>query len=64
MQAGHQLLVQDCYLKGIKVGFEMVCAACDDPVRFGSQNVMDGVAVGRRVGGSWFRHLPPAERGH
>ncbi len=57
-QAGHHLLIQDCCLKGIKVGFEMVCAACDDPVRFGSRNVMDGITVGRRVGGSWFDIYP------
>lgn len=56
--APHHVLLRQSWQRGIKVGNEMVCAACDDPARFGSRNVMDGVKVGQRIGASWFDVYP------
>lgn len=56
--ASHQRLLAQCWQQGIKTGNEMVCAACDDPQRFGSRNVMDGVRIGQKIGSSYFDIYP------
>jgi hypothetical protein len=37
----------------------MLCAAGNNPARFGSRNVMDGVNIGKAAGASYFDIYPP-----
>ncbi len=43
----------------VRVGFEMVCAAANNTRRFGSRDVMDGIAAGKAAGGVYFDVYPP-----
>ena len=56
--APHHRLLAHCWQQGVKIGNEMLCAACDDPARFGSRNVMDGVKIGQAIGSSYFDIYP------
>lgn len=58
MSAPHHVLIRQQWQLGVTVGFEMVCSAQDNPDRFGSGDVMDGVERGRVIGGSWFDIYP------
>ena len=58
-EAPHQRLVADLARQGVTTGYEMVCAAAANPGRFGSGNVMDGIALGKAAGGVYFDVYPP-----
>lgn len=56
--APHHRLIADCHrMKGIGVGFEMLCTV-KERVRFGSSNIMDGINIGKAAGGEWFDVYP------
>jgi hypothetical protein len=58
MTAPHHVLLRQQWQLGVRIWFEMVCSAQDDPVRFGSGDVMDGVQKGRVIGGELFDIYP------
>jgi hypothetical protein len=58
-QAPHHVFVMSQGKEGVRIGFEMVCAAANNPGRFGSPGVMDGIAVGKAAGGVYFDVYPP-----
>jgi hypothetical protein len=57
--APHQLFIAGAAKQGVRVGFEMACAAANQPQRFGSRSVMDGVKLGKAIGGAYFDIYPP-----
>lgn len=57
--APHHQVVAQLHQRGVRVGFEMVCAAATNPARFGSRDVMDGIKIGESVGGIYFDVYPP-----
>jgi hypothetical protein len=57
--APHHLLIANMARQGVRVGFEMVSAAVNQPQRFGSNNVMDGINLGKAAGGVYFDVYPP-----
>jgi hypothetical protein len=57
--APHQLFITSAAKQGVRVGFEMVCAAGNNPGRFGSRDVMAGVKLGKAAGGVYFDVYPP-----
>lgn len=57
--APHHRLIAEQHQRGVRVGFEMVCAAANNPTRFGSPDVMDGVKIGKAAGGTYFDIYPP-----
>ena len=57
--APHQLYIANAAKQGVRVGFEMACAASNQPQRFGSRDVMDGVKLGQAIGGVYFDIYPP-----
>jgi hypothetical protein len=57
--APHQLFIASAAKQGVRVGFEMVSAAANQPQRFGSRDVMDGVKLGKAIGGVYFDIYPP-----
>lgn len=61
--APHHRLIADCHrMKGIGVGFEMLCTV-KERIRFGSaaMDVMDGINIGKVAGGKWFDVYPQPE---
>ena len=54
----HQVIAQQ-HQRGVRVGFEMVCAAANNAKRFGSPDVMNGVKIGKAAGGTYFDIYPP-----
>jgi hypothetical protein len=58
-QAPHHVFIASQAKLGIRVGFEMVCAAANNPGRFGSRDVMIGIAGGKAAGGVYFDVYPP-----
>ena len=57
--APHHLVIAEQHQRGVRVGFEMVSAAANNPTRFGSPDVMDGVKIGKADGGTYFDIYPP-----
>jgi hypothetical protein len=57
--AAHHVFITNAAKRGVRVGFEMVCAAMDNPGRFGSRDVMAGIELGKRAGGVYFDVYPP-----
>nr|MBA3484428.1 beta-galactosidase [Pirellulales bacterium] len=57
--APHHVFIASQAKLGVRVGFEMVCAAANAPGRFGSREVMDGIARGKAAGGVYFDVYPP-----
>jgi hypothetical protein len=57
--ARHHVFIAAQAKRGIRVGFEMLCAAGNNPVRFGSRDVMDGVNIGEAAGAAYFDIYPP-----
>ena len=57
--APHHQLVMKYRQLGVRVAFEMACSAVNEPTRFGSRNVMDGVIVGRNSGAEFLDIYPP-----
>ncbi|WP_428305108.1 hypothetical protein [Lacipirellula sp.] len=57
--APHHLFIAREAKAGTRVGFEMVSAAANSAPRFGSKDVMDGIAVGKAAGGTYFDVYPP-----
>lgn len=57
--APHHRFVADLARQKVTTGFEMVCAAATNAGRFGSSNVMDGIAVGKAAGGVYWDVYPP-----
>lgn len=58
-QAPHHLYIARQARQGVRVGFEMVAAAANSSSRFGSRDVMDGIAIGKAAGGAYFDVYPP-----
>ena len=58
-RAPHHVFLASQAKQGVRVGFEMVCAAANNPGRFGSRGVMDGIAAGKAAGGVYFDVYPP-----
>lgn len=56
--AHHRLLLKYRAL-GVRIGFEMACSATNEPTRFGSRDVMQGVKLGREAGAEWCDIYPP-----
>jgi hypothetical protein len=61
--APHHKLVASLAKQGVYTGFEMACSAVNEPKRFGSRNVNDGLVIGRAAGGKWFDVYPPDLKG-
>lgn len=57
--APHHRVIAEQHQRGVRVGFEMVSAAANNPARFGSPDVMDGVKIGKAAGGTYFDIYPP-----
>lgn len=57
--APHHAYILQAQRKGWNVGFEMVCSAFDNPTRFGSSNVMQGVRIGKAAKAEWMDIYPP-----
>jgi hypothetical protein len=57
--APHHRIIEQLHAAGVRVGFEMVCAAANNAGRFGSASVMDGIAIGKTAGGTYFDVYPP-----
>jgi hypothetical protein len=57
--APHHRVIAEQHQRGVRVGFEMVSAAANNPTRFGSPDVMDGVKIGKAAGGTYFDIYPP-----
>jgi hypothetical protein len=57
--APHHVYIASQAKLGVRVGFEMVCAAANNPGRFGSRDIMDGIARGKAAGGVYFDIYPP-----
>jgi hypothetical protein len=57
--APHHVFIESQAKLGVRVGFEMVCAAGNAAGRFGSRDVMDGIARGKAAGGVYFDVYPP-----
>jgi hypothetical protein len=57
--APHHRVIAEQHERGVRVGFEMVSAAANNPTRFGSSDVMDGVKIGKAAGGTYFDIYPP-----
>jgi hypothetical protein len=57
--APHHVFIASQAKLGVRVGFEMVCAAANNPGRFGSRDVMAGIALGASAGGVYFDVYPP-----
>jgi hypothetical protein len=57
--ARHHVFIAAQAKRGIRVGFEMLCAAGNNPARFGSRDVMDGVNIGKAAGGAYIDIYPP-----
>jgi hypothetical protein len=58
-QALHHVFIASQAKAGVRVGFEMVCAAANNPGRFGSRDVMVGIEGGKAAGGAFFDVYPP-----
>jgi hypothetical protein len=58
-QALHQVFIASQAKGGVRVGFEMVCAAANNPRRFGSRDVMIGIEGGKAAGGVFFDVYAP-----
>jgi hypothetical protein len=58
----HRLLLKYSQM-GVRVGFEMACSATDQPTRFGSRDVMQGVKLGRNAGAEFIDVYPPDLKG-
>lgn len=61
--APHHRVIAEQHRQGVRVGFEMVCGAADNPARFGSDDVMEGIDVGKKAGGTYF-DVYPADLSH
>jgi hypothetical protein len=57
--APHHRIIEQLHRSGVRVGFEMVCAAANNANRFGSASVMDGIKIGEAAGGTYFDVYPP-----
>lgn len=57
--APHQQLVAALAQDGVRTGYEMVCAAATAARRFGSPDVMNGIAIGKEAGGVYWDVYPP-----
>ena len=57
--APHHQVIALQHQRGVRVGFEMVCAAANNAKRFGSPDVMNGVKIGKAAGGTYFDIYPP-----
>lgn len=57
--APHHRVIAEQHQRGIRVGFEMVSAAANNPTRFSSSDVMDGIKIGKAAGGTYFDVYPP-----
>lgn len=58
-RAMHQRLITEMAHAGVHTGYEMVCAAANNPRRFGSADVMTGIAIGKAAGGLYWDVYPP-----
>lgn len=58
----HRLLLKYRTL-GVRIGFEMACSATNEPSRFGSRDVMQGVKLGREAGAEFIDVYPPDLKG-
>lgn len=57
--ATHHVLLLRHRAGGGRIGFEAVCSANDDPVRFGSKDVNAGIRIGREAGAQFIDVYPP-----
>lgn len=57
--APHHRLLLKYRTFGVRIAFEMACSATDDPSRFGSKDVMQGVKLGREAGAEFIDVYPP-----
>lgn len=60
--AHHRLLLKYRQL-GVRIAFEMACSAVNEPSRFGSKDVMQGVKLGREAGAEFIDCYPPDIKG-
>lgn len=58
-RASHHAFIVQQAKHGVRTGFEMVCAAANNSLRFGSREVRDGIALGKSAGGVYFDVYPP-----
>lgn len=58
----HRLLLKE-HAAGVRIAFEMACSAVNEPTRFGSRDVMQGVQLGRAAGAEFIDVYPPDLKG-
>lgn len=61
--AAHHVLLLRHKAAGGRIGFEAVCSAVDDPVRFGSRDVNAGIRIGREAGADFIDVYGPDIKG-
>lgn len=61
--ADHHVLLLRHKAAGGRIGFEMICAAADDHVRFGSRDVNAGIRIGREAGAQFIDVYGPDIKG-
>ena len=59
----HHALLRKYSQLGVRCAFEMACSAADEPTRFGSKNVNDGIKVGKAAGAEFIDVYPPDLKG-